>query len=76
MREGNVVAVEAIISHEEPARQSLVDYAAAIGERGCCGLSQESMREAQHGAMESVAPLVGFPQPGRLIRNPVPATWI
>jgi hypothetical protein len=65
MREGNVAAVEAIISHEQPTRQSLLDVAAAVGERGCRGLSQKSMCEAQHGAMKSVAPRVGFQQAGR-----------
>jgi hypothetical protein len=50
MRERKVVAVDAVVGHEKPARQSLLDLAAAVGERGCRGLSQESMREAQHGA--------------------------
>ena len=65
VREGELIAVDAIIRHEKPARQALLDLAAAVGERGCGGLSQEGMRVAQHGAMKRSAPLVGFAQAGR-----------
>ena len=65
VRERELLAVDAVVRHEKPARQSLFDLAAAVGECGCRGLRQERMRETQHRAMQRIAALVGFAQAGR-----------
>ena len=52
VRERELIAVDAIIRHQKPARQALLDLAAAVGKRGRGGLEQERVRVAQHGAVE------------------------
>ena len=55
MRERQLVAPEAILRHEQPAGQPLLDLAAAVGKRRRRGLQQEGVCVAQHGAMQGHA---------------------
>jgi len=64
--ERKLFVVDAVVRHEKPARQSLFDLAAAVGERGGGGLGQECVRVAQHGAMKGVATFICFPEACRI----------
>ena len=64
MREREIIAINSIISHQQPPSSPLLDLAAPVGERGCGRLKKERMRVAQHRSVQDHAALVGLPQLG------------
>ncbi len=43
MRERQAVAVDAIVSHQNPPRQTLIELAASVGDRGMSSLNHEGL---------------------------------
>ena len=47
MCEGDLIAVDAIVGHQQPAREALLNLAAAVGKRRRCGLHEERVYVTQ-----------------------------
>src|SRR6185503_4800245 len=63
------VAIDSVVAHERPTRQTLVDVGAAIGQGCLRGLRREGMYVAQQQAIEGLASLNRTQKRGGL--NPV-----
>jgi hypothetical protein len=59
-----IIAVDAVVRHQEPARQPLLNCAASVGEGGGRCLLQKGVHVAQHRAMQGNARLICTAQIG------------
>ena len=69
VRKKHLVAVDPVVSHQKPARQSFFDLAAPVRQCGTRGLDRKCVAVLQEGAMETGAALDGVTQIGGLRRS-------